>query len=356
MKLFADHDPRFRLLALKVALFLLVAFIGGLLLIGGLGMTRGLFAKKTAFSFIAANALDIKPGMAVMLSGFKIGTVDDLKLLPNASVQVDISIEDRYMQWMRMGTVVEVKKQGFIGEAYVDVRPGTSPILLPQDGKGQVAYKAAKGLEEIAADLESRLMPVVEDLHKVVKDVHALAEYANDDKGDVKQTIANLRTTTEGASRAVASLDQTLHQANGMMGDVRHTLDRRVNPLLQQANATLASVQGTSDTANAKIGAVDVPGLQKQVGEVLDKVNRSMGDVNVMTGHLKEPVAAAAPRLPSLLDDAGALMREGKTTLRNGDAAVQDVQIILDGARQSWPLNIWAPPPIVTLIPVDSHD
>lgn len=356
MKLFSDHDPRFRLLALKVALFLMATFIGGLLLMGGLGMTRGLFTKKTAFSFVAANALDIKPGMAVMLSGFKIGVVDDLTLLPDANVQVDIRIEDRYMQWMRVGTLVEVRKQGFIGEAYVDVRPGSSRELLPQDGRGLVAYKASKGLEEIAADLEARLMPVVEDMHVVVKDLHQLGLWLNDDKGDVRRTLANLKDTTAGASRAVSSLDRTLLQAQGVMGGVQHTLNSRVDPLLLQAETTLKATQATADSANAKIGAVNVEALQSQASEVLGRLNRSLDDVNAMTGKLREPVGNLAPRLPALVDDAQALVREGTTTLRNGDAAVQDVQIIVDRARHNWPLNLWAPPPAPALIPWDSHD
>lgn len=356
MKLFSDHDPRFRLLALKVGLFLMVAFVGGLLLMGGLGMTRGLFTKKTAFSFTAANALDIKPGMAVMLSGFKIGVVHDLTLQPDANVAVEIRIEDRYMQWMRVGTQVEVRKQGFIGEAYVDVRPGGSRDLLPQDGRGVVAYKPSKGIEEIAADLEARLMPVVEDLHLVVKDMHQLSVYVNDDKGDVKQTLGNLRRVTAGADRAVNSLDRTLVQAQGVMSGVRNTVDGEVRPLLQQAHGTLRSAQVAVDNANARIAAVDVVGLQTQARETLDRLNRSLQDVNVMTGQLREPVSQVAPQLPSLVSDTQNLVREGATTLRNGDAALQDVQIMVDRARQNWPLNVWAPTPMPSLIPQDSHD
>lgn len=356
MKLFSDHDPRFRLLALKVALFLMAAFIGGLLLIGGLGMTRGLFTKKTAFSFVAANALDIKPGMAVMLSGFKIGVVDDLTLLRDANVQVDILIEDRYMQWMRVGTLVEVRKQGFIGEAYVDVRPGASPHLLPQDGRGQVRYKPSKGIEEIAADLEARLMPVVEDLHVVVKDMHQLSVYVNDEQGDVKQTLANLRAVTSGADRAVKSLDRTLVEAQGMMSAARTTVDSDVRPLLQQATATLNTTQSTLQEAGDKVRQVNVPALQQQTLDVLDKLNRSLVDINAMTGQLRQPVSEVAPRLPSLVNDTQTLVREGSTTLRNGDAALQDVQIMVDRARQNWPLNVWAPTPAPSLIPQDSHD
>ena len=334
MKLFSDHDPRFRLLGLKVALFVIATLIGVLLIMGALGMARGVFVKKTPFFFIAGNALEIKPGMAVMLSGFKIGTVDDLSLRNDAAVRVDVLIDNRYTDWMRQGTRIEVRKQGFIGEAYLNVRPSTSVGLLPQDGKGELGYITTKGIEEIAADLESKIDPVLKDVHAVVQDAHQLMVYLNDEKGDAKRTLSNLEKTTAQAQQTLKTLDTTL----------------------QQSQHTMTSVQKTVETANTKLSAVDVEGLQTQANTTLLRLNRSLEDVNTMTGALKQPVVQVAPKIPAFVDDTQTLVRQGQQTLRQSDRVVRDVEIILDRARQNWPLNLWAPTPTITIIPQDSHD
>ena len=78
METFSKQDPRFVELGRKTVVFLILAgaIVLGMVMAGL--VHQDFFKKTTRLYFFADSAQGIAGGMSVQLSGFRIGTVDEL--------------------------------------------------------------------------------------------------------------------------------------------------------------------------------------------------------------------------------------------------------------------------------------
>ena len=86
----ADIDPRFQRLGLKLGLFVGAGVLLCLAFRLAMAVRQGYFSPKTPVYFQAASGTDLSPGMAVKLSGFKIGEVSVVDLNQLARVDVEM--------------------------------------------------------------------------------------------------------------------------------------------------------------------------------------------------------------------------------------------------------------------------
>ena len=124
VKLLADRDERFRGLLIKVVLFFLLALAGLALGLVFSGVKKGLFSPKTPVFFIADNGQDIKEGMPVKLSGFKIGSVKHIELDNLARARVEMQIENNYFTLLDANTVISLRKESMLGDSILEVEAG----------------------------------------------------------------------------------------------------------------------------------------------------------------------------------------------------------------------------------------
>lgn len=315
MKLLADKDERFKGLFVKVAIFVLLAVLGVTLNLLFSGIKKGLFTAKSPVYFVAGTGQDIKVGMPVKLSGFKIGSVSNLELDDKAQAQVEMMIENRYFALLKEDAVVSLKKEGVIGDSILEAKRGSDS--KPQLKVGAtVEFERGGGLEQIALDLRDRLYPALDEINHLLKD-------ANDPKGDVRQTLSNLRQFTAELRGTRAHLDHLLIQVDeGIVNDLR--------PALRSVNH---AAQGTDEV----IGTLnkELPGLIKKADITMDNLRQSSESI-------KSVIDSSAPQLSGFLGETRGL--------------VGDARNIIDSASTSWPLNSMMQPPEQGLMKMDSHD
>lgn len=307
MNLPIEIDPRFKALPWKLAAFGLTALGGALAVILIFAWRQGYFEPKTPLVFVSDSGTDLRLGMAVKFSGFTIGEVTNLSLDQKGRVRVDVQIEDRYLHWIRPDSVGKVGKDGLIGDGYIDV--GLGDLKLPQVKSGdELEFMPAKSMDDMLREVRDRTMPVIEQVEGEMRRL-------NDPKGDLNQTIANLRTFTAGLNDTRAKLDTALDNVNRMAGkDVPATLGT-TRQALEHADAALSSV------------ATRMPGI-------LDKADKTLG-------HLE----STSQTMQSLLDTTGpdiaGLVHEGRDLAHKGNDTVNAV-------NGMWPFNRYiAPAPAV---------
>ena len=312
MKLLADKDERFKGLFVKVAIFVLIAVVGVSLNLLFSGIKKGFFTPKSAIYFVAGSGQDIKTGMSVKLSGFKIGSVSKLELDSKAQAQVEMMIENRYLSLLKEDAMVSLKKEGVIGDGILEATRGS-------DDKGPlkvgaiIKFERGGGLDQIAEDLRDRLYPALDEINKLLKD-------ANDPAGDVRQTLSNLRHLSAEVRDTRARINHLLEQVDeGIFKDVR---------------PALRSVKQSAEGVEAIIEK-DIPGLIKKVDVSLDNVRQ-------ITETLKSTVDNSAPELSGVLGETRGL--------------VSDTRNMMDSASSSWPLKNMMQPPEQGLVGMDSHD
>lgn len=308
MKLLADKDERFKGLFAKVSIFVLLAIIGVSLNLLFSGIKKGFFTPKSDIRFVAGTGQDIKVGMPVKLSGFKIGSVSSMELDNKAQAEVVMRIENRYLPLLKEDAVVSLKKEGVIGDSILEARRGSEGGKQLHPG-ATIGFERGGGLDQIAEDLRDRLYPALDEINKLLKD-------ANDPKGDVRQTLGNLRQLT-------AEMRVTLRQIDeGIVNDVR---------------PTLRSVKQSAEGTEAIIGKLNqaLPGLIKKTDASIDNLRQTSETI-------KAAVDNSAPQLSGFLGETRGL--------------VSDTRNIMDSASTSWPLKNMMQPPEQGLIKMDSHD
>ncbi len=308
MKLLADKDERFKGLIQKIALFVLLAALGLLLNFAFTGIKKGFFTPQSSVHFVAHSGQDIKEGMPVKLSGFKIGSVKNIALDKMAEAQVEMAIDNQYLSLLNEDAVVSLKKEGVIGDSILEARRGTEGGKPLQAG-GKIRFERAGGLEQIAQDLRDRLFPALDEVNKLLRD-------ANDPQGDVRQTMKNLRDFSADMRGTQKRIDHILTQVEtGMVNDVR--------PALGSVRQSAASIEAIASK------------LDKETPMLLNKVSTTLNTLQKTTQTLDAAVSQAAPQMSGVVNDT-----------RN----------IIDAASSSWPLKNMIPPTEKGTIKMDSHD
>lgn len=315
MKLLADKDERFKGLFVKVSIFVLLAVVGVTLNLLFSGIKKGFFTSKSAIHFVASTGQDIKVGMPVKLSGFKIGSVSRLELDNKAQAQVEMMIEDRYLALLKEDAEVSLKKEGVIGDSTLEATRGSEGKASLKAG-ATIAFERGGGLEQIAQDLRDRLYPALDEINKLLKD-------ANDPKGDVRQTLSNLRQLSAEMRGTRARIDHLLGQVDeGIVNDVR--------PALRSMKQSAEGAEAMIDKLNQSL-----PGLIRKTDSSLDNLQQTSATI-------KSAVDNSAPQLSGFLGETRGL--------------VSDTRNIMDSASTSWPLKNMMQPPEQGLVRMDSHD
>jgi phospholipid/cholesterol/gamma-HCH transport system substrate-binding protein len=317
--LLEDKDERFKNLFGKAVIFVLLAIVGIGVVFVWTGINKDAFTAKSPVFFVADSGQDLSEGMPVKFSGFKIGKLNSLALDERGQVQVEVRIDRKYLKLIGQDAVMSLKKEGVIGDGILEISRGTEgqPALAPG---GKVRFERASGLEQAVVEVKNRVMPILDDLHQTLLDPN----------GDVRQTLKNLRELS-------ASMRDTQHRLDSVLGRLDTNLKDDVGPLLHSLRISAAN----AETMTTRLDH-DLPAL-------LDKANSSMESLTLTSAVIKDAVERSAPQLPEIIVEVRDTM--GKT--RELVGATQEV---VDSLRKSWPLKGVVPEPETGPVRMDSHD
>lgn len=305
MNLSAETDPRFRRLGLKLGLFVGVGLLLGIGLLVSLAVRQGFFAPKVPVYFQAESGTDLRPGMAVKLSGFKIGEVASVEFNEQAHVDVEMQIEERYLKWIKADSVAMLSREGLIGDSFISISSG-NPALPPLTREDRLRFNMGSSVGDIALDIRNRIVPVIDEMH-------ALLAYTNDPKGDVRATF------------------RSMHQLTVQLQDTRREVDKAlagINHLTtDEAPATLAQTRAALAKAEASLQALEkaIPALSAQAGKSLEALDQATA-----------AAAHAAERAGKLLDDSAPRVDR---TFAEAELLLRDSRSAVKAARDRWPFK-----------------
>ncbi len=305
MSMVSDHDSRFRRLGLKLGLFVGVGLLLGIGLLVALAVRQGYFAAKTPVRFEAGSGSDLRPGMAVKLSGFKIGEVSQVALNRQARVDVEMQVEDRYMQWIKSDSIATLAREGMIGDSFISLTSGNPmlPALAPED---RLRFELGRSVGDIALDLRNRVVPVIDEMN-------ALLKYANDPDGNVRGSFAELRRLATELQASRRQLDAALQQVN--------------KAAAQEVPATLEQARSTLTRAEASLAELEraIPVLSAQAARSLESLEAAATGAAQTTGRAEKFLDDVAPRL--------------ERTLAETEALARDSRAAVNAARTRWPFS-----------------
>lgn len=251
-------------------------------------------------------------GSAVNYSGVPVGTVQEIRLMPESPNFVRVRIEIDEGVPILQGTVATITGVGFTGVSIVELEgaikgappinepgPFGAPVIPTKPGAlGQLLDSAPQLLERIST-LTARLNEVLspdnqESIAGILKNTDTITGSLADRSDEIAATIVEARGTIAEARRTAAAFadlaasTSTLIDAEGrpLVADLRQTL--------QRANTALTELEATSRAARS--------GAEAFNAHTLPEVNLLVSDLRDMSRSL----GAIAAKLDE--DPAGALV------------------------------------------------
>jgi phospholipid/cholesterol/gamma-HCH transport system substrate-binding protein len=279
---------------LLVGLLLMVAItlgIGGSIWIARGGLTKG-YPMHTRFEWGAG----LKPGQIVLLAGVQVGFVEKVVLVPDGTIDVELSIRKDFR--VPVGTTASVEPNGIFGDQLIALRPerASTTYLSAGDtipsGGGSPALSALIGRgDSISADVQAMT-------------ARLKAEFV-DDGGitELRRTVTELLALLTKVTAIAAEQSRELTATQSQLRRTLASIDSAT------VDSTLRTLRATS--ANLEALTQDLRGTNTRVQGVLTKVDSGSGTAARL---LNDPALFA--RVDTLLARVDSLVIDLKTNPR----------------------------------------
>lgn len=268
------------------------------------------FSRSTSIYFFTPNAQGLSKGMAVKFVGFKVGSVQEVSMEPNATVRVKVSLQDEYVHLIGQDAKARLMKEALVGESVVEIIPGSPQVR-------QVAQNSVLEFER-GQDAGALMETLAAQLQPILADIRTFTGTINKPDGDIQQSIRNLNQATAGMREMINQLTQL-----GVSGN-------------RKLDSTFLKFDQALDSANTSLTT-----LNKAIPHLVEQADTTFANVQEATSLIKQVTRDSAGEIPALV--------------RNANALVQDSQQTLDGLQQSWPLNGMLPKVEEKTLPVDGY-
>jgi len=293
MSLLSTHDSEIALLQRGTRRFLLSGAAVLMLVLGAMLLHQGLFRQTAALGFVTDSAQDITKGQAVRIAGFRVGAVHRVDLQPDGRVAVELEIDADAMRFVTADATIELRKEGLVGAAVLEILPGPDRSRLAASG-ARLAFSRVDNLTATLNGLRDRIVPIL---------------------ADVKTITGTLADAQRGLPATLAQVRET----NATLQNLLRSSEQQLARLAPAASRTVGQVEG------------NLALLQQTLGQVNQRLPVLLDAAQMTLTHVQRIAEQAEMGIPPLLQD--------------GRAVASDVRDILTGAKTAWPVRDWVAPP-----------
>jgi phospholipid/cholesterol/gamma-HCH transport system substrate-binding protein len=192
----------------KVRLGLFIA--GGLMIfivtVFIIGRQKNLFVPVYKLTTTFYNVSGLQVGNNIRFSGINVGTVDNIKIINDSTVQVDMLIQKYVQKFIKTDCEAAIGSAGLIGDRILIITQGSSYAPLAKDGqqiesKEPVEPDAIMSSLQVTADNAAIVsLQLAEIMTKVNSGNGTLGRFIQDSTiaENINQTIKNLRKSSKG--------------------------------------------------------------------------------------------------------------------------------------------------------------
>jgi phospholipid/cholesterol/gamma-HCH transport system substrate-binding protein len=255
---------------LNVGIFTVAMLVVAAMLVVVFGEFR--FASETKYHATFTDASRLKAGQDVRIAGVPVGSVGDIKLNPDNTVDVAFEVDKRYQLYS--STRAAVRYENLVGDRYLEITAGPGDLRKIPPGSTIPRENTQPALDLDA--LLGGLKPVLKGLDgaKINEVSSAVMELLQGQGG----ALSNLLATTSAFTQNLAARDQ-------LIGDVITNLN---------------TVLGTVDEKGAQFDA-SVDQLQTLLTGLAEN---------------RDPIAGAIPPLASAENDLTDMLAESRRPLQ----------------------------------------
>jgi phospholipid/cholesterol/gamma-HCH transport system substrate-binding protein len=197
------HTQKFKIrlglfIAIGLALFVFAIFI--------IGKQKNLFNPVFKLTSTFYNVSGLQVGNNVRFSGINVGTVDNIKIINDSTVQVDMLIKKDVQQFIKSDCEVAIGSEGLIGDRLLVISQGSSDAPLAKEGQQLASEEPVEtdaimaSLQITAGNAEIITQQLAEIMTKVNSGNGTLGRLIQDSTiaENFNQTIMNLKKSSKG--------------------------------------------------------------------------------------------------------------------------------------------------------------
>jgi len=259
--------------AITVGIFLAIGLTIFLLGIFTLGGQQKSFSKSIQISAVFDDVAGLKKGNNIWFSGVKVGTISNIHFTGASQVNVTMRIDQSTQPYIHRNAGVRISSDGLIGNKIIVIDGGSPQAPIVQDGDVLQAEKllSTDDMLKVLQQNNQNLLGITTDFkllsHRMLQGKGTVGALLADSIMGVqlRNSMRNLQTATEGAARLAVQLDQFSRKINtkGALADKLFTDTVTFNKIkaaaaqLQQAAANASTLTNNLNKASNKLNTTD---------------------------------------------------------------------------------------------------
>ena len=197
------HTTKFKV---RLGLFIAGGLIIFIVTVFIIGRQKNLFVPVYKLTTTFYNVSGLQVGNNIRFSGINVGTVDNIKIINDSTVQVDMLIQKYVQKFIKTDCEAAIGSAGLIGDRILIITQGSSNAPLAKDGQ-QIASKEPVEPDAIMLSLQVTAdnaaivsLQLAEIMTKVNSGNGTLGRFIQDSTiaENINQTIKNLRKSSKG--------------------------------------------------------------------------------------------------------------------------------------------------------------
>jgi len=197
------HSPRFMI---RLGLFITAGLVLFVLAIFLIGRQKNLFDPVINIRANFNNVSGLQVGNNVRFSGINVGTIDNIKIANDSTIQVDMIIKKSVQQFIKTDCLATIGSEGVIGARILVITQGSAESPFVKNGSviGSVepieTDAIISSLSITAGNLQVISGQVAEIMYKINNGNGTLSRFIEDSaiSENINQMIINLREGTKG--------------------------------------------------------------------------------------------------------------------------------------------------------------
>lgn len=243
-----NHTPKFKarlgmFIAGGIAVFVIAIFI--------IGKQQHLFDPVFKITTTFLNVSGLQVGNNVRFSGITVGTVDNITIINDSTVQVDLMIKKSVQQFIKDDSKAGIGSEGIIGDRVLIVTQGSTDAAMAKNGQ-HILSKEPVETDDIIVSLQATAVNaevITLQLAEIMIDI-------NNGRGTLGKLIQD--------STVAENIDQII----GNFKKSSEGLDETIEVTKENAFAFMKSLQKT--VAKTEVAS-------NQLGEIMTKINSGEG-------------------------------------------------------------------------------
>jgi phospholipid/cholesterol/gamma-HCH transport system substrate-binding protein len=286
---------KFRYTNETVGLFVLITlliFVAGLIYSG---QVRKWFNPGETLKVVLPDEglFGLTEGSTVEILGTRAGEVRDIVINPDQKIHANVRIDSDMAVFVRSDSKATIRKTfGIAGDSYLEITRGTG---APLDWEYAVLTvesdrKTSDTLAELIEEVRAKVLPVVDDAHKAIIMLTAVAKDLQDPEKGVQQLLVNLNSIADRIDRGEGAIGRLLTE-DKLIRDLE-ALVARLGPIFDDLKKTIQNVSEFSKEFDIETG--DIPEITRNLKKTLASMEMVMKDLSQTT-----------PQLPQIVKNVG---------------------------------------------------